>query len=260
MRKRFFKNWGLKLPLLAGILIASLILACGAALAATAPAGAIGDFTGQYYYFPAPSLSSPNTVAHPDLQRAITGVVTGLVNDNLTGGLPTSTGKVDSSGNKYINDFDWWTSDRLVLTRNDGNLSGIPESNFFPIRPAYAPTVNGNVNGTNVNNYNGYFAVHWTAPLTVTTAGSFGFTMGSDDDSWLFIDGQLVIDNGGVHALNNKSGTKYLTPGNHTIDIFFAERYMVQSGFLFTAAIPPGNGGVESFPVLNATPSYFEQF
>ena len=57
MRKRLFKHWGFKLPLLLGILMASMILASGVALAVSSPPqpiGSISDFTGYYYAFPIP--------------------------------------------------------------------------------------------------------------------------------------------------------------------------------------------------------------
>ena len=260
MRKRLFKHWGFKLPLLLGILMVSMILASGVALAVSSPVadGTMSCFSGQYYNFPIP---------HPDLEDTSNyAVVTGLVGDTLApSGLPYLT----TLGKTYINQFDWWDSQNLVNTEyNIPALTDpyVEESSWFPTRPTYGKTITA---GTVVNNigtkapidWNGYFAVHFKSTINVTTVGDFGFTMGSDDDSWLFVDGKLVLDLGWVHALANTNGSIPLSVGNHTIDIFYAERHTTQAGFYFTTSIPTSiHGGAESFPILSATPSYFEHF
>jgi len=276
MRKRLFKHWGFKLPLLLGILMVSMILASGVALAVSSvpsiSSGSISGFTGNYYAFPIP---------HPDLwinsgsNQPAYGIVKGLVNDTLTSAnsyLPTLT----PSGQLKINQFDWW-SGKPIFSRDDGNLTGIPTTSFFPVRGAGNPAPPTGVTllptiptGTVVNNktgdecnldYNGYTAVHWTATLTVTNAGTFGFNIDSDDDAWLFVNHQLVVDDGWIHdfASGTASGTITLQPGTYTIDIFYADRCTVDAGFSFSAVIP-SHAGTESFPILSATPSYFEQF
>jgi fibro-slime domain-containing protein len=74
------------------------------------------------------------------------------------------------------------------------------------------------------------------------TAGA-GIIISSDDDSWLFINNHLAIDNGGPHAILTKSASLdslNLAPNTiYTFDLFFAERKSTQSTFTLEM------GGVE---------------
>lgn len=67
------------------------------------------------------------------------------------------------------------------------------------------------------------FYVRWTGVLKVATAGSHGFALNSDDGSRLTIDGKVVVDNGGTHAMTNKAGQVELTAGEHQILIEFVQ-------------------------------------
>jgi fibro-slime domain-containing protein len=64
-------------------------------------------------------------------------------------------------------------------------------------------------------------------------SGIYSFEIGSDDDSWVYVDNQMVCDLGGVHALSISTHTAFLSQGQHKLDIYFAERRSVQSGFHF---------------------------
>ena len=63
----------------------------------------------------------------------------------------------------------------------------------------------------------GNFGVRFTAFLKIPKAGKYQFHLGSDDGSRLTIDGELVVDNGGVHPHTVKSGSKILEAGFHPI-------------------------------------------
>jgi len=59
--------------------------------------------------------------------------------------------------------------------------------------------------------------------LYVGYAGTFTFTLNSDDGSQLWIDSSLVVDNGGVHAPITVSNTVSLTAGAHALEVQFFE-------------------------------------
>lgn len=100
-----------------------------------------------------------------------------------------------------------------------------------------------------------FFAVHWSALMTVPTSGTYTFSMTADDDGWLLIDNQTVIDLNGIHPAKSGSATIPLTAGNHVLDIYFAERGAGNSVFTFTPdpkisyyALAPG------CPIAGGTP------
>ncbi len=68
--------------------------------------------------------------------------------------------------------------------------------------------------------------------------GTHAFTLNSDDGSLLFIDGGLVVDNGGAHAPQTTSGSTSLTAGLHPFEIQFFEDFGGPSGVDLT--LPAG--------------------
>ena len=215
-------------------------------------------FTGTYYNFSTADVAATVYSSDPATEEAHSNalgvdiyngtgfyphqaqVTPGMVNQTLAGGLPTLT----SLGQGYVHNIaNWYNPSNEVLNRIDpfstsGGLIDVASS-WWPTRPS---------GDGNPDNYQGFFAAHWhgfftdtpgISPDVVSAPSSIthNFTMGSDDDSWLFIDGSLIQgagDLGGIHAYAKTSGSFSDTPGTHTIDIFYAERCEVQSGFDFT--------------------------
>lgn len=68
-----------------------------------------------------------------------------------------------------------------------------------------------------------HFCVRWTGVIRVPTDGEYTFYLNSDDGSTLWIDGKQTVDNGGLHALEEKSGRLALKAGDHEIRIEFFE-------------------------------------
>ena len=107
---------------------------------------------------------------------------------------------------------------------------------FFPIDDGLF----GNSGGSPDHNFHFTFELHGEF-LYDSDAGQF-FRFVGDDDIWVFIDGWLVIDLGGVHSsceqfvdanrLGMADGETY------RLDFFFAERHRTQSNFRITTNLP----------------------
>lgn len=61
------------------------------------------------------------------------------------------------------------------------------------------------------------FGIRFTTFLRIDKPGQYQFYLGSDDGSRLTIDGDVVVDNGGVHPHSVKAGKKVLDVGFHPI-------------------------------------------
>ena len=63
------------------------------------------------------------------------------------------------------------------------------------------------------------FSVSFDGYLLVATEDDYTFYLTSDDGSYLYIDGSLVVDNGGLHSPRTYSATVHLTAGYHPIQV-----------------------------------------
>jgi hypothetical protein len=74
-----------------------------------------------------------------------------------------------------------------------------------------------------------WFAIRATSHLTVSKTGKHYFKLNADDGAKLYIDGQLVVDNDGIHAEKAVVGSMYLTQGQHEIvvEYFQGPRYHI---------------------------------
>jgi fibro-slime domain-containing protein len=101
--------------------------------------------------------------------------------------------------------------------------------NFFPI--------DGQLFGNETNPHNYHFTYEIHTRFAYNPGDVFRFT--GDDDLWVFINGRLGIDLGGVHApesaeinLDAQATTLGIEPGkSYDLDFFFAERHTTQSTF-----------------------------
>src|SRR5262245_22491784 len=61
------------------------------------------------------------------------------------------------------------------------------------------------------------FRARWFGYLSIGAAREYTFATTSDDGSRLFVDGRLVVDNGGVHGPQTASGRIQLDAGSHFV-------------------------------------------
>jgi hypothetical protein len=67
------------------------------------------------------------------------------------------------------------------------------------------------------------FSARWFGYLTVARPGLYTFATSSDDGSSLSIDGALVVDNGGVHGVETRTGSVRLDRGAHFVLLEYAQ-------------------------------------
>jgi hypothetical protein len=98
-----------------------------------------------------------------------------------------------------------------------------------------------------------WFAIRYTGTFNVETEGDYGFRLLSDDGSRLLIDGNLIIDNDGIHPPRSASGNVHLAPGRHQIEVdyFQGPRYEIALQLFWT---PPGEEESISNPGFVPTP------
>jgi hypothetical protein len=84
-----------------------------------------------------------------------------------------------------------------------------------------------------------WFAIRYSGSFYVDTAGTYTFRINSDDGTKLYIDGELVVDNDGIHPPRDKTGTVELQAGDHelVLEYFQGPRYHIALQVFVT---PPG--------------------
>lgn len=84
------------------------------------------------------------------------------------------------------------------------------------------------------------YCVKWVGEIHAEQSGDYVFGTKSDDDSFVFINGRQIVDNGGAHGSHYAQGSVKFTEGWHDIEVRFCNRGGGQSFELFWS--PPGEG------------------
>jgi len=95
------------------------------------------------------------------------------------------------------------------------------------------------------NDTSDFLTAVFSGTFTTTSNGTITFTLASDDDSLVYIDGKLIGSDLGVHGVGAPVTftTGVLKAGSQTIDIYYADRAQTQAAldlgsFNFTKVLP----------------------
>jgi len=164
------------------------------------------------------------------------------------GGTPTTTGPApfadwyhDTAANSTlpaVHPASFLTLDNGMV--GPGGVYTFTDLEYFPL--------DGLLGGNEGRAHNYHFTMELHSTFTYEVGQSFTFT--GDDDVFLYIDGELVMNLGGVHTARTGTvdlDTLGLTPGeDYAFDFFFAERHtffsemQIETGIQFVEVPEPG--------------------
>jgi fibro-slime domain-containing protein len=183
------------------------------------PVMAGGTIAATYYVLPE---------NHPDVGHGVDGsTVPGLVEKRLgPHGWPVATNFARTKGGPEsgrISDVDaageilWWSTTSphgVRIDRNADEKLPLDIEAMFPSGRA--------------DDEHGFRTAHFRGSFDASSTLTGAVKLGSDDDAWVFVDGILRVDNGGVKPMSYVPySLGRLAPGKHVIDIFYADRHGV---------------------------------
>lgn len=183
--------------------------------------------------------------AHPDFEGTL-GNDRGLVRPDLGGdGKPVYAPAGATTTVSGQASFDQWYRDvagvnmafvePLPLTENPPGTYTFDDSTFFPL--------DGKGFGEEVMGHNFHFTTEVHGTFVYKGGEIFSFT--GDDDVFVFVNGKLALDLGGVHGPQmatidfdaQAGGLGIQTGRTYPLDVFHAERHTVESNFRMVTTI-----------------------
>jgi fibro-slime domain-containing protein len=152
---------------------------------------------------------------------------------------PTATTHSQALFDQWYNDVPGINLSQTITLPFDNGMSGsggtytFYDESFFPI--------DGMLLGNEGNLHNFHFTMEMHTQFMYQPGQTFNYR--SDDDLFVFINDQRVVDLGGIWPARDRSvdlDTLGLTPGGiYNYDMFFAERHMTDSVLRLDTALVP---------------------
>ena len=243
---RFFM-WG-NIMRLSKIVPSAIVL--GMAAMAAQPAQA-ASFVGDVYYY---TVNGPANNNSDFKNSPPTGYDYGVKPNMVQSGLSANDRPLLAPGYNAANpgeevrntsgsEISWWTpgtntgranvNDTITVSAPKVELGRDLIANPFADTTFFAGGPTGFGDGT--SNANGFLTVYVDAVLTLDVASTVTFRLGSDDDAFLYLNGSLISQLGGIHEPTPIGvQSTMLDAGTHYVKLFYADRNRSQAELHFS--------------------------
>ena len=125
--------------------------------------------------------------------------------------------------------------------------SNVTETGTGTVTLPYANDTMFPPNGTGSNDSNGFQAAVYSTILDVPTSEAISFSIGADDVAFVYLNGSIVCDLGGIHADTTGTCTSgILNAGENDLEVFYADINVTQAALTFNVT----TSGVTGAPAV----------